>query len=406
MRTVATGLLLATIVCYVATTLWKGAPGWVGYVRAAAEAGTVGALADWFAVTALFRHPLGLPIPHTAIVRKRKDELGQGLESFVSTHFLAEHVIRNKIISVGVARRVGSWLSRPADADRPSNADRVTDEIAARLTSVLSTMNDELAVDLIEKTVLPRLADWPWAPVLGAGLDRVVTDGLHEAVLDLVLIQAEKWLVNDPEMVRSIVREQAPAWSPNWVNEAVANRVHQEALRITRELLGDPDHRYRRNLEDFLRTFAQRLRTDPAVGAKVEEIKGWALAHPQTGPALTTMWATAKAILLDLSTDPDSDVRRQATRQLTAFGAQLATDPQVAETFDRAAVDLATRAVARYKGDIAAIIGDTIAGWEPAEAADRIELQVGRDLQFIRINGTVVGAIAGLLIHLVTALVL
>ena len=408
MRTVATCLLALAVAVYIATSLWHDAPGWVGYVRSAAEAGTIGALADWFAVTALFRHPLGLPIPHTAIIRKRKDDLGRGLESFVATHFLAEDVVRGKVDQIGVAHRVGGWLR-----EQP-NADRVSAEAAARLASTLTRMNDALVVELVEKSVVPRLVEIPWAPVLGALLDRAITDGLQHRALDVLLEQAESWLVKNPEAVHAAVLERAPVWSPKWVDEAIAAKVYQEALKLVMALRADRGHGIRRTLDGFLTDFATRLRTDDDLRARVEELKrvrlelldARALASPVAADAVEAMWSTAKGILLDLSTDPDSVARRTATERLASFGAKLASDPELAASVDRTAADLATRAVGRYKGDIAAIIGDTVASWEPAEASRRIELQVGRDLQFIRINGTVVGALAGLVIHLVTELVL
>ena len=400
MRTVATCLLALAVAVYIATSLWHDAPGWVGYVRSAAEAGTIGALADWFAVTALFRHPLGLPIPHTAIIRKRKDDLGRGLESFVATHFLAEDVVRGKVDQIGVAHRVGGWLR-----EQP-NADRVSAEAVARLASTLTRMNDALVVELVEKSVVPRLVEIPWAPVLGALLDRAITDGLQHRALDVLLEQAESWLVKNPEAVHAAVLERAPVWSPKWVDEAIAAKVYQEALKLVMALRADRGHGIRRTLDGFLTDFATRLRTDDDLRARVEELKAHALASPVAADAVEAMWSTAKGILLDLSTDPDSVARRTATERLASFGAKLASDPELAASVDRTAADLATRAVGRYKGDIAAIIGDTVASWEPAEASRRIELQVGRDLQFIRINGTVVGALAGLVIHLVTELVL
>jgi uncharacterized membrane-anchored protein YjiN (DUF445 family) len=400
MRTIATSLLLAAVAIYIATSLWHDAPGWVGYVRSAAEAGTVGALADWFAVTALFRHPLGLPIPHTAIIRKRKNDLGRGLQSFVATHFLAEAVVRGKIDQIGAAGRVGAWLSQPP------NADRVSTEVATRLAGTLEKMNDALVVELVEKSVLPRLTDVPWAPVLGALLDRALADGLHHRAADVLLDHAEEWLVKNPDAVRGMVLEHAPVWSPRWVDEAVANKVYTEAVKLVVALRADRGHRLRGNLDGFLTDLARKLRTDPEMGQKVEDFKAQALASPAAADAVAAMWSTAKGILLDLSTDESSVPRRAATARLASFGEKLATDPELAASVNKTAADLAARAVNRYKGDIAAIIGDTVAGWEPAEASRRIELQVGRDLQFIRINGTVVGALAGLLIHLVTVLVL
>jgi uncharacterized membrane-anchored protein YjiN (DUF445 family) len=400
MRTVATSLLLLAVTVYVGTSLWHHPPGWAGYVRSGAEAGTVGALADWFAVTALFRHPLGLPIPHTAIIRRRKDDLGRGLESFVATHFLAEPVVRRKVDQIGVAHRVGGWLREPP------NADRVSTEIATRLSSALERMNDAFVVELVEKSVIPRLLDVPLAPVLGALLDRVLADGLQHRAADVLLDQAGDWLAKNPDAVHGLVLERAPLWSPKWVDEAVAAKVYHEAVKFVAALRADRTHRVRQTVDEFLADLAARLRTDPDLRAKVEDLKEQALASPTAASTVDALWSTAKGVLLELSADEESVPRRAASTRLASFGLKLTTDPELAASVDKAAADLACRAVGRYKGDIATIIGDTVASWEPAEASRRIELQVGRDLQFIRINGTVVGALAGLLIHLGTQLVL
>ncbi|CAJ63042.1 conserved hypothetical protein; putative membrane protein [Frankia alni ACN14a] len=401
MRVIATGLLAAVVTIYLLAQGWHshGGPGWVAYVAAAAEAGVVGALADWFAVTALFRHPLGLPIPHTAIIPERKDALGRGLENFVSTHFLAEEVIREKVDGIGVSVRVGSWLRQP------HHAERVTTEIAGRLTSAISGMSDDLVREVVEKAVLPRVVERPWAGVLGAALQRVLDDRLHVRLVDVIVTEVQEWLTRNPEVFTRLVVDQAPSWTPQWLDEAVAIKAYDKALEAIAELRADPEHRVRQALDRFLGDFAGRLRADPSLGEQVEQIKHRLLGHAEVGRAVAAIWATTRTILLDLTTDPTSTARVRGTDELAAFGARLATDPELGRTVDRAASDLAARAVQRYQGDIAAIIGDTVASWEPEETSRRIELHVGRDLQFIRINGTVVGALVGLVIHALTELV-
>ncbi|EFC86563.1 DUF445 domain-containing protein [Parafrankia sp. EUN1f] len=402
MRAIATTLLAFMVTVYVLTWRWdaSGAPDWVSYVAAAAEAGTVGALADWFAVTALFRHPLGLPIPHTAIIPRRKDALGRGLQNFVGTHFLSEEVVREKVDQLGVATRAGGWLARPA------NAERVTTEISTRAAAMISGIEDDLVRELVEKSVLPRLLERRWAGALGLALDRVVSEGTHHHLIDLLVDQLADWLAANPETVLRLVREQAPAWTPRWLDEAVAARAYAEALRFAADLRTDRGHRLRRALDSFLLTFAERLRTDPELGDKVEALKRRIVAHPEADRAVTAIWVTARGVLLDLTTDPAGAARTRATEALAAFGARLVSEPDLAATVNRAAADVATRAVRRYRAEIAAVIGDTVARWEPDETSRRIELHVGRDLQFIRINGTVVGALAGLLIRLVTEVLL
>ncbi|MCL9758956.1 DUF445 domain-containing protein [Frankia sp. AiPa1] len=402
MRLIATGLLALVVVVYLAAQAWHNhsGPAWTGYLAAAAEAGVVGALADWFAVTALFRHPLGLPIPHTAIIPHRKDALGRGLENFVSTHFLAEQVVRDKVDAVGVSARVGAWLRDPA------HAERVTAEIAGRLSTVIAGTNDDLVREIVDRAVVPRLVERPWAGTLGALLQRVLDARMHDRLVELILAEVEQWLLLNPETFSRLVLDQAPTWTPQWLDEAVAAKAYDKALEALAQIRADPEHRVRRTLDRFLGDQAARLRTDAHLGEQVEQMKRRWLARPEVGQAVAAIWASAQAILLDLVTDPDSTARVRARRELAAFGARLADDPELARTVDQGAADLAARAVARYKGDIAAIIGDTVASWEPAETSRRIELHVGRDLQFIRINGTVVGALVGLVIHTLTQLLL
>ncbi|MCK9877430.1 DUF445 domain-containing protein [Frankia sp. Ag45/Mut15] len=402
MRLIATGLLATVVAIYLAAQAWHnhGGPAWAGYVAAAAEAGVVGALADWFAVTALFRHPLGLPIPHTAIIPHRKDALGRGLENFVSTHFLAPDVVRDKVDGIGVAARVGTWLREPA------HAERVAAEAAGRLSTVIAGTNDDLVREIVDRAVVPRLVERPWAGTLGAILQRVLDARMHDRLVELILAEVEHWLLHNPETFSRLILDQAPAWTPQWLDEAVAAKAYDKALEALAQIRADPEHRVRTTLDRFLADQATRLRTDPSLGEQVEQMKQRWLARPEVGQAVATIWATTRAILLDLITDPDSTARVRARTELAAFGARLVEDPDLARTVDQAAADLAARAVARYKGDISAIIGDTVASWEPAETSRRIELHVGRDLQFIRINGTVVGALVGLVIHTLTQLLL
>jgi uncharacterized membrane-anchored protein YjiN (DUF445 family) len=301
--------------------------------------------------------------------------------------------------SAGVSARLGAWLQQRR------NAERVTQAAAARLAETVQGLSDDLVEELVAKIVLPRLVDRPWAPVAGAALDRVVAEGLHHRFVDIIATEAEGWLKRNPDTVHQMVLDQAPPWSPRFVDEAVAARVYFEALRFVGEISSDPDHRVRRALGGFLSSLAERLRTEPELREKLEEAKRRIVEHPEAANAIAAMWATTKEILLDLATDPDSVPRTRVTEYLTALGVRLATEPALQQTVDKASADVATRLANRYKDEIATIIGDTVARWEPVEAAERIELHVGRDLQFIRINGTVVGALAGLAIHVITVFV-
>ncbi|MDQ6649006.1 MAG: DUF445 domain-containing protein [Actinomycetota bacterium] len=397
MKLVAAAFLLLATAVY-AATVRLGSSGWAGYVNTAAEAGMVGALADWFAVTALFRRPLGLPIPHTAIIPTRKDALGRSLERFVAENFLAADVVRDKVRRVGVAQRAGGWLAEDA------HADRVTAELAALARGAVAVLRDEDVSAVVDSTLVRRLAEWPWGPPAGRLLGQVVLDGTHHRLVDLAVAEAHGWLVAHQDVVVGAVLVQAPSWTPNWVDVRVANRVYDELLRFVEDTRDDPAHRVRLALDHFLLELAGDLRGNPATIAWAEQVKARLLAHPGVREGLAALWTTARRLLLAAIDDADSDLRRRASATLAAFGRRLESESDLQAKVDGWVEDATAHVVTTYRGEITAIISDTVNRWDGRETARKVELAVGRDLQFIRINGTVVGALAGLLIHGLTAL--
>ena len=402
MKTVATALLVVAAVVYAVTRRWQatGAPGWVGYLNAAAEAGMVGALADWFAVTALFRHPLGLPIPHTAIIPTKKDALGHSLEDFVATNFLSADVVRDKVHRVQVAGRLGAWLSDPA------HARRVTGELATAVRAGLAVLRDEDVQEVLEKTVLRRVVDHPWGPPAGRLLGEVVREGTHHRLVDLLVAHIHAWLVANRDAVVKVVQQQAPSWSPNWVDDLVAGRVYAEVLRFAGEVRAQPDHPVRQAVDALLAELADDLQHDPATIERAEALKERLLAHPEVRQAVAAVWTTARRMLLDAVDDPESELRVRVLDGLVSLGERLAVDEDLRTKVDGWVEDATTHVVSTYRDEIATVISDTVNRWDARETSRKVELQVGRDLQFIRINGTVVGALAGLLIHAVTVTLL
>jgi uncharacterized membrane-anchored protein YjiN (DUF445 family) len=402
MKGVAGGLLLAVAVLYVVTWRWEvaGAPGWVGYVNAAAEAGMIGALADWFAVTALFRRPMGLPIPHTAIIPTRKDALAANLQRFVGENFLSEAVVRDKLHRAGLVLRAAGWLREPA------HAARVTGELGTLVRAALVVLDDDDVQRVLEDTLVRRLAEWPVGPPAGRLLDGVVEDGTHHRLVDIGLDEGLVWLVENADVVERVVLAQAPTWSPRFVDVAVAHRVHAEVLRFLREVRADPDHRVRHALDAFLVELARDLREDPTTMARAEDVKRRVMAHPRIREAVEALGATARRVLLEALDDPDSALRERVTSGLVALGERVTEDAELRAKLDTWVEDAATHVVTRYRDELTEVITDTVNRWDAEETSERIELHVGRDLQFIRINGTVVGALAGLVIHAVTTLLL
>jgi uncharacterized membrane-anchored protein YjiN (DUF445 family) len=395
MKAGATGLLVIAAVIYVIvrTVETESSPTWLGFVRAAAEAGMVGGLADWFAVTALFRHPLRLPIPHTAIIPTRKDALGRSLGAFVGTNFLSEQVIRDRLRRVDVAGRVGEWLR-----DK-THAARVTTELASVVRGALGVLRDEDVQDALEHVLVQRLATMQVGPPLGATLGRIVADGAHHRAVDLVIDNVHTWLVNNRETVERVVMAQAPGWSPRFLDDRVAHRVYMELLRVAGEVQDDPRHPMRQALDTYLTRLARDLQEDPATIARAEHIKARLLDRPEVRQAVRDLLAAARRLVVELVDDPDSELRVRVTDGLVTFGGRLVDDPELRSKVNGWIEDAAVYVVTNYRDELTRTITDTVERWDAEETSRKIELQVGRDLQFIRINGTVVGALAGVTIH-------
>ncbi len=396
MRTVAVSLLALAAVVYVATL---GQDGFLGFVNAGAEASMVGAIADWFAVTALFKHPLGLPIPHTALIPRRKNDLGKGLEEFVGENFLQEPVIRERVAAATISARAGVWLSDEA------NARRVVDEVADVAALGLSKVSDDHVADFFTEALLPRFRAEPIAPLAGGLLAEVVHDDLHHGMVDLALEELHRWLVRNPDTFIEVISERAPWWAPPRLNEAVTARIHTEAVRWVTDIRDDPRHHAREALDQLLSQLAQDLLADPATQERAERLKERVLAHPQVLATGVSLWNALRRALLASLGDRDGAVRQRLLAELSSFAAHLTTDAELRRRLDHTAADIAVFAVSRYGAEVTAVITHTIDRWDGKEAARRIELHVGRDLQFIRINGTIVGGLVGVLIHTVSLLV-
>jgi uncharacterized membrane-anchored protein YjiN (DUF445 family) len=395
MRSLAVGLLLFAAVVYLLT---RGRDGWLGFVNAGAEASMVGAIADWFAVTALFKHPLGLPIPHTALIPRRKDELGRSLEEFVGENFLQESVIRDRIASAELSRRVGDWLSVE------TNVHRAGDEGASLLHLGLGKVRNQDLVALIEDALLPRFLAEPVSPVAGSLLQEVVRDGAHHGLVDLALEEAHRWLVQNEETFVDIVAERAPWWSPAAVNDRVTHRIHLEVVAWVEDIRRDPYHHARGALDSALSQLAEDLLHDEATQVRMERLKNRVLAHPQLVVTATSLWDAFRRALMDSLEDRDGPLLTRARAELLGLGARLRDDRTLQERLDTHAADFAVFAVTRYGAELTAVITHTVNRWDGREAARKIELHVGRDLQFIRINGTIVGGLVGVVIHTVSVL--
>ncbi len=395
MRAVALSLLGLAAVVFVLTRNREGP--W-GFVNATAEAAMVGALADWFAVTALFRHPLGIPVPHTAIIPNRKDTLGQSLEEFVTGNFLTADAARERVVAADVSRRLGRWLTQE------QHSARVITEVAKATSRALVAVKDEDVRGFVEQSLLPRLVNEPLSPVVGHLLESVVADGAHHGLVDIALVEAHVWLRANEDAVSSIVGERAPWWTPAWLDERVIARVHQEALSWVAEVRDRPNHPARKALDGLLAQLALDLQHDPATIARAEALKVRVMTHPQIGPSAVAVWDALRVALLGALDDAEGQLRRRGVAALTEFGERLLSDAELRQRVDGHAADAIGFVVSTYGHEIAKVISQTVDRWDGKEAAERIELHVGRDLQFIRINGTIVGGLAGLAIHTLNVL--
>lgn len=397
MKAVALGLLVLAAAIYLVTLNLDHAGGW-GYVNTMAEAAMVGALADWFAVTALFRHPLGIPIPHTAIIPSKKDELAGSLQSFFADNFLTEDVVRERIGEARLGRRLGGWLRQP------DHARRVVDEGVRIAHALLRRVSDDDVRFVARDVLLPRLDREPLASVSGALLEGIVADRAHKGFVDLLLRETHTWLTKHPTQFTAMLHDRAPRWAPGFLNQRVVSALYWQALDWVDRVRRDPEHPTRRSFDDLLLRIAADLQNDPSVQGRFETLKTRLLTHPQLEDALVSLWDSVRASLESALDDAGSGLRTRAIAGVEGVGESLRTDVALAARIDTTVSDAAAYLVTSYGHELSSVIGHTIQRWDGRDASRRIELYVGRDLQFIRINGTVVGALAGLAIHAVSQL--
>ena len=394
-----TALLGVMAVIFLTCSWWQAqgtAPGWVGYVRAAAEAGMVGGLADWFAVTALFRRPMGLPIPHTAIIPRKKDQVAGALSDFVSENFLNSDTITEKVVQARVPERAGAWLAQE------SNARRVSEYIGGLTARVVASIDPADAERVINTHVIGRIGEPVWGPPLGRALEGLIEDGKVEPVVNDVIAWARTKVDGMEDTVVTMIDERMPRWAPKFAKDLVGERVYRELVEFMREVDTQPQHEARRAIRRHISQFAYDLQFDADMISRVEAVKADVMGSAAVTSAAGGLWEQVSRALIDASSDASSPLRRKLVSLCVEWGSKLERDPEVQEQAqDRVAA--ATRFLAdNGAGEIVGIISETIQRWDGDEASEKIELMVGKDLQFIRLNGTVVGALAGVAIYTVS----
>lgn len=392
----ATGLLIAVALAFVALQIWDGDATWVGYAEAMVEAGMVGGLADWFAVVALFRHPLHIPIPHTAIIVERKDQFGETLGDFVQTSFLTPDIIAERVRAAGVVPRLAAWLADPG------NADRLARHAADAAVTAADLLRDDEVHGAIEQVVRRRIEMTPLAPLAGRALGVMTEGGRHHDLLDVMLQALDRFLTENNASLRARFGNESPWWLPEAAEDRIFERLLDGARKVIGEVAHNPDHELRADFDARVRRLVDELQTSPALGARGEDLKHELLDHPELRAWVAGMWTDVKAGLRGQAADPDSELRARLAAAIAALGHRLLDDPALAGRVEEG-IEAGVRYIAdHFSDEIGTMVSGTISRWDAHETADRLELLLGPDLQYIRINGTVVGSLAGLAIHTIS----
>jgi uncharacterized membrane-anchored protein YjiN (DUF445 family) len=395
MKMWATSLLLLASAVFVVARIYEGSAPWVGFLRATAEAAMVGALADWFAVTALFRYPLGLPIPHTAIIPNRKDQIGRSLGRFVENNFLKPDILSERLRSADAAGRLAEWGAVP------ENARRVADALASGIAGAVQVLRDEDVEALIERTLARRVRETEAAPLVGNVLSVVATSDLRQEILDGVVRLLANLFEENRAGIRDRIDQELPWWVPTPIDEKIYRKVTEAIERTLADLQAHPDHPLRVRFDDLISRFVEDLKSSPDVIARGEEIKEDLLAHPGVQTFSKRVWEELRQSLID-STGDASELRDPLVRGIQRFSAALHEDAALRGKVNGWAEHALVHVAESYRHEVGQLISQTVGQWDPRETSKKIELQVGKDLQFIRINGTVVGGLAGLVIHTIS----
>ena len=399
MKAVATSLLVVAALIFIAARWAEEDHVWAGYVRATAEAAMVGAIADWFAVTALFKHPLGLPIPHTAIIKKRKDQIGASLGGFVRDNFLTREVIGERLEQAELGRRVGGWLEEPA------NARSIGDQSAAVVRGVTEVLRDDIVQSGLEQVVANRVRDVAITPVIGKAIDVAIDGEHHQVLLESTLTGVAAFLDENQDVFRERLYNESPWWVPEGIDDRVFEKIYVAVSRFIDDVAGNRNHELRRQLDARTLELAARLKESDELRERGESIKAELLDHPEVRRWSDSLWSRVKQALLEAADDAESPFRTQLETALVHAGTSIESDPALQAKIDAWIVGATGYVAEQFRGEVADLIAHTVQRWDTDETSDRIELQVGRDLQFIRINGTIVGGLAGLLIYTISEII-
>ncbi|MFL6114430.1 MAG: DUF445 domain-containing protein, partial [Catenulispora sp.] len=368
--------------------------GW-GYAQAAAEASMVGGVADWFAVTALFRHPLGIPIPHTAIIRERKDQFGQTLGTFVQENFLTRDVVLERVRTARVVERAAAWTSDPR------NSQALARQAAELVVGLADAVRDEDVHRVLADAVDRGVAALPVSELAGRALRIVTTEDRHQELLTNIMRGLEKFLNENQDSLRARFRDEAPWWLPGAAEDRIFERLVDGVRHLLEEVNADPNHEIRGRFDEWVDEMVERLEHSPEMRQRGEEIKRDLLAHPELRKWTSSLWTDLKIALRTQAADPDSELRLRLAGAVAAAGRRLAEDPALATKAEELVENAVGYVADHFHDEIGSLVSGTIARWDAEETSSKLELLLGPDLQFIRINGTVVGGLVGVAIHAV-----
>jgi uncharacterized membrane-anchored protein YjiN (DUF445 family) len=389
----ATALLAGVTVVFVAVTV-AGAHGTgLGYVQAGAEAAMVGGVADWFAVTALFRRPLGLPIPHTALLVERKDQFAATLGQFVQENFLNADVLAERIRSAGLVSRLAAWLADDA------NAAGFAGHAADLVVTLAEALRDEDAQRILTAELTRAAESIEVAPLAGRALRVVIAGGHHAGLFTAIVTGADRYLAGHYAEFRALFETEAPRWVPDTIYRRVFDRLYTRLRHRLTAMAADPDDETRRQFDEWIASLPDRLETSPDLRERGERLKRDVLSSAELRDWSSALWSQVKGALRAQAADPESELRRGLASALAEAGQRLGSDRRLQDSLLRI-VDSGTRALAdRFHDELAGLVTGTIQRWDAAQTSSQLELLLGHDLQYIRINGTVVGAGVGLALH-------
>lgn len=399
MRVVATGLLIVMAVVYLTARSLEPYHPAAGYIRAFAEAAMVGGLADWFAVTALFRHPLGLPIPHTAIIPRNKDRIGDTLALFLRDNFLTPSVVARRMRHVDAAAAVGRWLATPSENGR------LRQGTGRLLGDVIESLADDQLGTMVKGAIAARLRSIDLAPLLGGALDSAIDQNRHVPMLEGAIRWADETLAANEELIRNMVRDKAGAilrWTG--LDERLAQAIIDGLTKMLKEMAEDPEHPLRIRAERGLYKLAADLRHDRAMRERVATFRDAAIANPAIAGWIDGMWQSFRTSILRGARDPQMASGGRFGEAMRQLGQTLQNDTALRRVINRFARRATVGVVAAYGDGIVKLVSETVRRWDAKTVTGRLEAAVGRDLQYIRVNGTLVGGMVGLGLHLIDRL--